>query len=234
MALKKVAGSKIYIGGRVTYKDTVTLSDFAGQVWTEIGGWTEVGEMGVEQEIVSQLLINSGITQYAKGAISFPQMTNTFVPDGGDAGQTAFKAAIKSCKPFAFKIEWGADCAEVSTVTISNGSDAEVTWPAHGLANGTPVVFTTTGALPTGLTAGTTYYVVDADTDKFSVATTPGGLAIDTSSAGSGTHTATAQPVGDTDMFYGLALHGTKSGGDANATRTRTFNIQPINEGVEV
>lgn len=234
MALKKVAGSKIYIGTKVPYKDTVSASDFAGQSWTEIGGWTECGEMGVEQEVLSQLLINSGITHYAKGAISFPQMTNTFVPDADDAGQTAFKAAIRSCKPFAFKIEWGADCAEVSTVTISNGSDAEVSWPGHGLENGTPVVFTTTGSLPTGLTAGTTYYVIDATTDKFSVASTVGGTAIDTSSAGSGTHTATAQPLGDTDLFFGLALNGAKSGGDGTATRTRTFNIQPINEGVEV
>jgi hypothetical protein len=36
-----------------------------------------------------------------------------------------------------------------------------VTWPNHGLAAGSAVQFTTTGALPTGLTAGTTYYVAN-------------------------------------------------------------------------
>lgn len=236
-SLQKVAGSKIYIGGRVAYKDTVTLSDFAGQSWTEIKGWTEAGEMGVEQEVLSQLLISSGITRYAKGTVSFPQMTNTFTPISDDPGQIAFRQAIKSCKPFAFKIEWGADCGEESTVTISQASPGVVTWTAHGLPAGTPVVLTTTGTLPTGLSPNTTYYVAASPapaTNTFSLAATPGGAAINTTGAGTGTHTAHAQPIGDTDMFFGLALNGAKSGGDATAIRTRTFNIQPINEGVEV
>jgi hypothetical protein len=76
-----------------------------------------------------------------------------------------------------------------STVTISYASPAVIGWTAHGLPNGTAVTFTTTGALPTGLTAGTTYYVVNANTDTFNVAATLGGTAINTTGAGSGVHT---------------------------------------------
>jgi hypothetical protein len=80
-----------------------------------------------------------------------------------------------------------------STVTISNASPGVISWTAHALVANRTVVFTTTGALPTGLVVGTTYYVKDVLTaNTFNVSATPGGAAINTSSAGSGTHTATA------------------------------------------
>lgn len=44
------------------------------------------------------------------------------------------------------------------TVTMSIASPCVVTLTGHSLKIGTPVSFTTTGALPTGITAGTTYY----------------------------------------------------------------------------
>lgn len=78
------------------------------------------------------------------------------------------------------------------TVTISNASPGVVSWTAHGLPNGTSLELSTTGALPTGLTVGTTYYVVSAAANTFSLSATLNGTAINTSSAGSGTHTAIA------------------------------------------
>lgn len=79
---------------------------------------------------------------------------------------------------------------KVATVTISNASPGVVTYTAHGLTAGAPLFLATTGALPTGLSAGTTYYVKTVLTaDTFTVASTPTGSAINTSSAGSGTHT---------------------------------------------
>jgi hypothetical protein len=69
-----------------------------------------------------------------------------------------------------------------------------VSWTAHGLTAGTPILFTTTGALPSGLVAGTIYYVLSPTTDSFNVAATPGGSAITTTGTQSGTHTAIANP----------------------------------------
>lgn len=79
-------------------------------------------------------------------------------------------------------------------VAVSIASPAIVTWPNHGLAPGAPVVFTTTGALPSGLTAGTTYYVLADTVNTFKVAATIGGSAIATTGTQSGAHTATANP----------------------------------------
>jgi hypothetical protein len=78
-----------------------------------------------------------------------------------------------------------------STVTITIASPGVVTWSAHGFVAGQPIVFTTSGALPTGLTAGTIYYVVSPLTNTFGVATTPIGAAINTTGSQSGVHTAT-------------------------------------------
>lgn len=80
-----------------------------------------------------------------------------------------------------------------ATVTVSIASPGVVTWTANGQANGTPVVLTTTGALPTGITAGAIYYIVNRATNTFELATTVGGAAILTSGSQSGTHTATTQ-----------------------------------------
>lgn len=79
-----------------------------------------------------------------------------------------------------------------STVTISNASPAVVTWAAHGLSNGDPVAFSTTSALPAGLTADVTYYVTAKAAGTFQLAATPAGVPIGTTTAGSGTHTASA------------------------------------------
>lgn len=76
-----------------------------------------------------------------------------------------------------------------STVTITYNSPTVIGWKAHGLANGTAVTFSTTGAMPAGLVAGTSYYVVNANTDTFNVSATLSGTAINTTSAGSGAFT---------------------------------------------
>jgi hypothetical protein len=63
-----------------------------------------------------------------------------------------------------------------------------VTSPGHGYANGDRVVFSAEdiGALPTGVVAGTLYFVRDVTTDTFKVAATSGGAAIDLTTVGSG------------------------------------------------
>lgn len=87
-------------------------------------------------------------------------------------------------------ISTGTEQSAGHTVTISNASPGVVSWTAHGLPNGSSLKLSTTGALPTGLTVGTTYYVVGAAADTFNLSATLGGTAINTSSAGSGVHTA--------------------------------------------
>lgn len=77
------------------------------------------------------------------------------------------------------------------SVTITNASPGVVSFPSHGFPANRRVRFTTTGALPSPLVAGTDYYVTAANLlpDTFTVSATPGGAAINTTTAGSGVHT---------------------------------------------
>jgi hypothetical protein len=58
-----------------------------------------------------------------------------------------------------FSLGTGPAWVNTATVTMTIASPCVVTWTGHGLVEGAPVIFTTSGALPTGITAGTTYYV---------------------------------------------------------------------------
>lgn len=90
----------------------------------------------------------------------------------------------------------GPAWSKAATITVTIATPAVVTWTGHGLQEGDPVVFTTTGALPTGITAGTTYYVgrsPAANTFNLSttVANAAAGTFVTTTGAQSGTHTGT-------------------------------------------
>lgn len=87
------------------------------------------------------------------------------------------------------------DDISTNVVTITIANPGVVSWTAHGFANGDPVVLSTTGTLPTGLTPGTTYYIVAAATDTFELAATVGGTAIHTTGSQSGVHTAVVTPA---------------------------------------
>ena len=91
---------------------------------------------------------------------------NNYLPDAGDANT----------------------CGDTLTVTIA--SPAVITKNNHGFVAGDQVVFSTTGALPTGLNNRTRYYVLSTGltTNTFRVSTTNGGAAVNTSGSQSGTH----------------------------------------------
>lgn len=77
------------------------------------------------------------------------------------------------------------------TVTMTIATPSVVTSVAHGMTTGDSFTFSTTGALPTGVTAGTTYYVIATGltVDAFQFSLTSGGSAINTSGTQSGVHT---------------------------------------------
>lgn len=100
-------------------------------------------------------------------------------------------------------LDWGTDdvpvadtagttVASSATVTITIASPAVITWTDHGLTEDDVVNFSTTGALPTGITAGTDYYVKPISADTFQICLASGGkngASVNTSGSQSGTHT---------------------------------------------
>jgi len=85
------------------------------------------------------------------------------------------------------------------TFTVTIATPGVFTWASHGLVAGQMVILSTTGALPTGLSAGTEYFVVagaSLTTNTFELATTRAnalaGTPINTTGSQSGTQTATS------------------------------------------
>jgi hypothetical protein len=71
--------------------------------------------------------------------------------------------------------------------TISIASPGVITLPTgFSFPNGTTISFTSTGALPTGLSVGTVYFVVNSSGGTFNVSTTINGSPITTSGSQSG------------------------------------------------
>lgn len=91
-----------------------------------------------------------------------------------------------------------------ATVTISIGSPAVITDVAHNRNLNEITVFNTTGTLPTGLTAGTTYYVKTIlDADHYTVSTDPSVSAVNTSGSQSGVHARGCPPSGEISIRTG-------------------------------
>lgn len=109
------------------------------------------------------------------------------------------------------------------TVTITIAVPGVVTFVSHGFSNNTPIKFSTTGALPTGLVAGTIYYVNKIDSDTFSVSAVVGNTAITTSGSQSGVQSVTSlTPIvnsnySDMEVFFSsLFVSGDSSASDRN------------------
>lgn len=131
------------------------------------------------------------------------------------------------------------------TVTMTIATPGVFTLNSHGMANGAKFYLTTTGALPTGLSASTTYYASNVATNTFNASTTlanaKAGTYITTSGSQSGVHsifmggmvltsgvkgtitndTATAGYVGEriySNVANGSAIAAAASGSDKTLT----------------
>lgn len=86
-----------------------------------------------------------------------------------------------------------------STVTVTIAAPGVMTWTAHGLVSGQKIQLTTTGALPTGLAAATTYWVTVINANTFNLSTSlanaQAATFITTTGSQSGVHTATAASI---------------------------------------
>jgi len=90
---------------------------------------------------------------------------------------------------------WDATVGVTSTaVTMTIAAPCVVTC-SLGLADATPITFSTTGWLPTGLLPGVTYYVKYLTATTFNLAATAGGSTITTTGTQSGTQTITPRGV---------------------------------------
>lgn len=142
--------------------------------------------------------------------------------DGSNKSRSAYPAL------FALLVTAQGFTAQTFTVTIA--SPGVVTKTGHGLNTDDRLRLTTTGALPTGLAAGSEYFVKKIDANTFNLAATPGGTSIVTTGTQSGVHSYTKTLFGlgdgsttftlpdDSDVF----VRGLAAGKTLGATHPET------------
>jgi hypothetical protein len=113
---------------------------------------------------------------------------------------------------------------EQSTITMTIANPCVVTFTAHGLSNGDPISFATTGALPTGIVAGTIYYARSVTADTLNLYDTAahaiaGGATgrVTTTGTQSGTHTST---------IYGIDILDTTAKVASAYFETRVITVE--------
>lgn len=129
---------------------------------------------------------------------------------------SATKAGLVSAR------SWNFDGALSRTATMTIASPCVASIATHGFSDGQAVQFTTTGALPTGVTASTTYYARSTGTGTFTLHPTEADAiantnVINTSGSQSGTHTCEHASRVSRNVDSGFSIV-TYTGTGANAT----------------
>lgn len=181
------AGDKSIIG---TLSSDVTISNASPAVI----GWAS-NSLAIGTAVVLSTTgglpagLTAGTTYYVRDRLTTGTITLSATPGGAAINTTSAGSGTHTATAHVHRV-YEALIGAAAEVTITIATPGVVTWAGHGRAANDAIVFTTTGALPTGLTAGTTYYVLAPTTDTFTVSATSGGAAIATSGTQSGTHRA--------------------------------------------
>jgi hypothetical protein len=125
--------------------------------------------------------------------------------------------------------------AQVASITIATPAVVTVTTAP---ANGTAIAFTTTGALPTGLTAGTPYYVFNRTSTTYNIATTLGQAQTATyATAVASVFNVAAAPTNGQVVYFGTGCPSAITAGTnyyvVNRTST-TFQVSLTSGGAVV
>lgn len=187
--------------------DMVLLVDSAASnalKFATAGSLASVGSVASVGGLLGTITLGPGLTTSGNSIQDDPAMigevrmvafnrvpTNFIAADGSTKTRTGTFAALFAALVVS------------STVSMTIASPCVVTWTGNALQNNDPILLTTTGALPTGLTVATKYYVKGLSGNTFNLSATPGGAAINTSGSQSGTHTGTNAPWEGTSIGNG-------------------------------
>ncbi len=162
---------------------TVTQIGFKSDAWIDVA---DAATMTIDlSETIKKL-------KYRMGALAG---NRTFAISNAAEGMV-FMVRVMQDSTGSRTVTWFPVSTDTVTMTLANPGVVTTT---KDLKTGTPVIFTTTGALPTGITSGTKYYWIRTGATTGNVATSKAnalaGTTITTSGSQSGVHTMKTQIV---------------------------------------
>lgn len=101
--VKSGTGSKLYVSS--TLPASETKAGYTALTWVLVGDTTDIGEYGVEYNILEHTPIDSGITQKIKGNANYGSLSVKTGSVPADAGQVILLTASTSQNDYSFKIE---------------------------------------------------------------------------------------------------------------------------------
>lgn len=183
-------------------KTGATFNTAAGDhsFWHEYqtGKWRMTNYAKADGTALVVSAVSSGDTGDIKGTARRTPPSGWLMCDGSAVSRTTFSALF------------AAICPTIGTFTVTIASPGVVTLNGHGLETGDRIRLFTSGALPTGLTANTDYFVIKTSANAFNLATSLSNAlastAINTTGSQSGTHTAQdfAWGAGDGSTTFNL------------------------------
>lgn len=227
---------KLTVNGRISDKSGLVMPvgailPFGGG--TAPAGWLLCEGAPVSRATYADLFAVIG-TAFGSGngssTFNVPDLRGVFLR-GADGGTGRDPDAAKRC-----------DLASAQTCTADYTTDYLTVASVTDFPNDTPIILTTTSALPAPLVGNTIYYVVqlDAGSLRFKVSITQGGAAVDLTANGSGTNSV-YKKVGDVvgsyqeDAFqdhqhdhYGITARKDCSSG---STMAKNFVMRDVTSG---
>ena len=170
------SGSTIKLGAGTYYhtlfvtEDDITLDGSAGAVLSAVLS-TAIVVTGKRFTAKNLSFINCNVAIDLQGGADHADLSGMIFDTG------SVTVNIKAPSIYTF----GPANVQVNPINI-------ITLGSHSLVSGAAGVFTTTGTLPSGLTLGATYYVINPTATTIQVATVPNGVALSLTSGGSGSH----------------------------------------------
>lgn len=161
----------IWTGGRVFDKDTFGSSAHKGFVWGPNGFGCTISGVAV--------------SECNEGAFDFTAGTGGNSRINANVWHSRASQSVVVGSP-SDSVDWDlhVNFTSLTSVTATASTD-RVNKTAHGLTNNQTIQLRSGFTGGTGLTAGTTYYVVNATTNDFQVSLTNGGAAVDITVDGS-------------------------------------------------
>lgn len=213
-------------GDLIYIDDVVGMTQINNRLFTVASATTDTFQLsGVN---------SSTFTAYSSGGLASPSSVPFFTTAAGSANVdvTLQSHGLSAGGSIVFPIST-AVCSSVVTMTIA--TPGVVTWftGTHGMTGGETIVFTTTGALPTGITAGATYYVLAAGitTATFRISSSPAGSAINTSGTQSGIHTATVGATTVSGTYTVVSVSDVDNFTIAVSDQAGATSVVPMNSG---
>ena len=163
----------------------VTDTTYAGKTWTLRKDDTASGTVTD--------MVNTCVYEWINGTTA--NVTSVSVgTDEFTVNVSGSTASIATVGDWIYLTYATANPAANSDTFTADQTTETFTAIAHGLSNGQQIrVSNSGGALPAGLDASTTYYIVSVAADTFQLSTTLGGSVVAITDNGTGTHTAALQ-----------------------------------------